>query len=107
MYSKTLTKHEYKIHEVNNYKTMTDSLIDKLFFIIRSLAVFTSGKQIETGNTILSNINIVDVKNAVAIKNQDVIINGNKINKSYKLFIICYHTGKIILLSGLKSSGNT
>lgn len=60
---------------------MNYSIIHKLFFIILSLVVFTSCKQTETGDIILSNINVVDVENGVVIKNQDVIINGNKIQK--------------------------
>ncbi|WP_162558720.1 amidohydrolase family protein [Robertkochia solimangrovi] len=56
-------------------------IIKKFLIAIFSMMLLTSCKKTETGDIIVSNINIVDVKNGLLIKQQDVIISGNRIKK--------------------------
>ena len=58
-----------------------NNIIQKFLFIILFFAVFTSCKKTENGDIVISKINVVDVKNGLIIKEQDVIINGNRIVK--------------------------
>lgn len=55
--------------------------IKKPLLTILLFVVFISCKQSETGDIILSKINIINIENGTLNKEQDVIINGNKIAK--------------------------